>query len=417
MPLAQALLIEERGRLQLSAEDLWRELAATCDDKDKLAEALEFQTHVLESLGAYTRAHTHVHTHTDTNGRRKCSILCLRLSSAIDVRLCDVAVSEVEAMRASEQGNDNQLLEAESHSAGAGGKPGEQGLDAEEDAYLWGSPPLEAPDTRTDTQTCRAPVESSSASVIDRVEASGLGGHGGEKRGGTASGRDTGGGQVGDGEAQGGVMYGDGQESMGRSGGGLGGDGKRDLHLALRQLQELVGRWKNKDTHLDTGERSPLEWSNGPSVISATNSELSSKSVAAKGPGPSWKSNVCLRDAAPTRVQHWLRRLGECVEEEEEEGGMEVNHSMVAACSPIYHFVSRDVEVVPGHAEARQQKGSMAETVGGRTMGGRETEVLLPSDGDTLVMFKRLSFLTGRHAELKGELQVFFFSLGPQSTQ
>ena len=331
------------------------------------------------------------------------------LSSVVDVRLCDVAVNEVEAMRANEQGNDSQLLEAESESAGASGKAGERGLDAD----LWGSPPLEAPDTRTDTQTCLAPVESSSASVIDRVEASVLGRHGGEGPRGVASGKDTGGAQVGDGEARGGVMYGDGQRSMGRSGGGVGGDGKRDLHLALRQLQELVGRWKDRDTHLDTGERSPLDRSHGPSAISATNSERSSRSVAAKEPGPSRKSSICLKDAAPTRVQHWLRQLGECVEEEEEEeGGMEVNHSMVATCSTMYPFVSRDVEVVPGRAEARQQKISIAETVG-----DRETEGLLPSDGDTLVMFKRLSLLTGRHAELKGELQVYFHSLGPQSNQ
>ena len=91
---------------------------------------------------------------------------------------------------------------------------------------------------------------------------------------------------------------------------------------------------------------------------------------------------------------------------------MEVNHSMVAACSTMYPFVSRDVEVVPGRAEARQQKVSIAETVG-----DRETEGLLPSDGDTLVMFKRLSLLTGRHAELKGELRVFFLTLSPQSTR
>ena len=63
MLLVQALLIEERSRLQLCAEELWRELAATCDDKDKLAEALEVQTHVLESLGAYARAHARTHTY------------------------------------------------------------------------------------------------------------------------------------------------------------------------------------------------------------------------------------------------------------------------------------------------------------------------------------------------------------------
>ena len=76
-PLAQALLIEERGRLQLCAEELWRELAATCDDKDKLAEALEVQTHVLESLGTYARARTHTHTHIRTRMEGESARSCL----------------------------------------------------------------------------------------------------------------------------------------------------------------------------------------------------------------------------------------------------------------------------------------------------------------------------------------------------
>jgi len=59
VPPAQALLIEECGRLQLCAEELSCQLAATCEDKDKLAEALAVQTHILESLGVYAHAHTH----------------------------------------------------------------------------------------------------------------------------------------------------------------------------------------------------------------------------------------------------------------------------------------------------------------------------------------------------------------------
>ena len=312
---------------------------------------------------------------------------------AVDVRLRHVAVCEVEALRSSEQGDVSQLPEAEAAPGADGGKGVERGLDND----VRGSLLLEVPDTRTDTYTSLTLVQPASAD--ERIDASVLGVLGGGSAGGGGA-RDPGDEVSGDGGVRGVAMREDGQGGLGRSGGIMGGDGKKDLHLALRQLQELVGRWKDKDAHLDTEVQSPLDRSNSPSAISATTSDRPSTTNAADmEPGATGGLSIRLKDAAPTRVQHWLQQLGECVEEEE--GGMQVNDSMLAAGTTMHSSVLQDVEAVPAHAGARWQRGAIAETAK-----AREEEFLLPSDGNTLVMFKHLSQLTGRHAEKQGVLQV-----------